>query len=221
MYQMKRVLAALVFAAAAGVVGTPFATADEPKEKGKVKKPESAEPVKPVIIQLDASKLPPEVLKQLIQLSKSDEPSKPGKSAPTQSVKSISLTDAIAIAEKATKGTVVKAERKEEDGTVQFKLDVLDGKGGKSKVTLDASGKVTGTEKRGEEKDEDNKDGKKKKTDEDRGGSKSKKKEKDEDKDEGKSKKKEKDEDKDEGKGKKKEKDEDGGKGKSKKEKDD
>ena len=188
MFELKRMLLAAVLSAAAVVaVAVPTATADEPK----VKKPQppGAEPGKPIIIQIDGSKLPPDVLKELLKLSKSSEPTKPGtkpeptkpgtkpgvkpeptkpgtKPEPTKTGKAISLSDAIALAEKATQGTVVKAAREDEDGKVQFKLDVIDGKGGKSKVTLDASGKVTGTEKKGEEGEK----GKKKKQDEDEKG---------------------------------------------------
>jgi hypothetical protein len=210
MFELKRALLAAVLSAAAVVaVAVPAATADDEKGKGKKPEPPAADSGKPIIIQIDASKLPPEVLKELLKLSKTTEPTKPGtkpgtkpeptkpgvkpdtskpeptkpgikpgvkpeptkpgsepvkpgtKPEPTKTVKSISLADAIAIAEKATAGTVVKAERKDEDGKVQFKLDVIDGKGGKSKVTLDAGGKLTDTEKKGDE-DKDEK-GKKKK----------------------------------------------------------
>lgn len=190
-----------VFVVGAGLVGVPTARADE-----KEKKPPAADPAKPIIIQLDASKLPPEVLKELLKLAKTTEPSKPGtkpellkpgaepskpgtkpevtkpgsepskpgvKPETSKPVKTISLSDAIAIAEKSSQGTVVKAERKEEDGTVQFRLDVLDGKGNKSRVTLDAGGKVTGTEKKGDE--DKNEKGKKKEDEKGKG----KKKEKD------------------------------------------
>lgn len=155
-------------------LAAPNAAADEPK----VKKPQpAAEPAKPIIIQIDGSKLPPDVLKELLKLSKPAEPTKPVvkpgadgvkpgtkppvKPEPTKVVKSITLSDAIAITEKTTKGTVVKAERESEDGKVRFKLDVLDGKGGKAKVTLDASGNTIGTEKKGDS----NEKGKKKKDD--------------------------------------------------------
>ena len=197
MFGTKRaLLAAVLSAAAIAVIAVPTASADEPK----VKKPEpGAEPPKTIIIQLDASKLPPEVLKELLRLSKGTEPTKPVtkpgaepvkpgikpeptkpgvkpgaepvkpgtklvtkpeptkpgiKPEPTKPVKSISLTDAIAIAEKLTKGTVVKAEREGEDGKVEFELEVADGKGGKTKVVLDGSGNVIKSgNKGGEDKD--------------------------------------------------------------------
>jgi uncharacterized membrane protein YkoI len=169
MFQVKRVLLVAFLFAATGVIGVPTATADEPKDKTKVKKPEppATEPGKTIIIQIDASKIPPEVLKDLIKLSQASQPTKPGaKPEPTKpgvkpepakpgtkSLKTISLSDAIAIAEKLTKGTVVKAEREDEDGQVEFELIVIDGKGGKSKVVLDGNGNVTKSEK-GEDKDE-------------------------------------------------------------------
>jgi uncharacterized membrane protein YkoI len=215
-----------VLALSAGLVGVPTARADE-----KDKKQPTTEPAKPIIIQLDASKLPPEVLKELIKLSKSTEPTKPGKpdtkpeKPATKPVKAISLADAIAIAEKTTSGTATKAERNDEDGAVQFKIDVLDGRGGKTKVTLSAEGKVLRVEKKGDEKDEkgqkgekDAKDGKKKKKGDD---------EDDDDDDKGKGKnedkgKGKKSDEKGENKGKKKGDDEDKDeKGKNKKEKDD
>jgi uncharacterized membrane protein YkoI len=162
--------ALLVLALSLGFVGSPAAQADDKKGEN-VKKPQpGAEPVKPIVIQIDASKLPPEVLKQLLQLAEkpkpasepvkptgdkpkpAGDPEKPG-TKPTgergkPAVKAISLAEAIAIAEKTTKGTVTKAERQADEGTVQFKLEVQDGKGIKSKLTLDASGKVAGADKK-------------------------------------------------------------------------
>jgi hypothetical protein len=195
MFELKRALLAAVLSAAAVVaVAVPTATADEPK----VKKPEppAAEPAKTIIIQIDASKLPPDVLKELLKLSKPTEPMKPAtkpepvkpgtkpepvkpgvKPEPTKPgikpdtkpvtkpVKAISLSDAIAIAEKLTKGTVVKAEREDEDGKVEFELEVVDGKGGKTKITLDASGQVLESKKKGEKEDDKDEKGKKKKDD--------------------------------------------------------
>src|SRR5262249_34891018 len=74
MFGTKRVVIAVLFALA--TVAVPTARADD--EKGKGKKP-AEEPAKPIIIQLDASKLPPEVLKELLKLSKASEPTKPVK----------------------------------------------------------------------------------------------------------------------------------------------
>jgi uncharacterized membrane protein YkoI len=156
--------ALFVLALGLGFVGSPLARADDKKGEG-VKKPQpGAEPVKPVVIQIDASKLPPDVLKQLLQLAEkpkpTGEPVKPTGEGSKPAVKAISLTEAIAIAEKTAKGTATKAERQSEDGAVRFKIEVQDGKGAKTKLTLDAGGKVTGTEKK---EGEDEKGEKKKK----------------------------------------------------------
>jgi uncharacterized membrane protein YkoI len=216
MLKSKRMLfVAVLVAFGVGVVSVPTATADE---KDKVKKPE-AEPGKPLIIQIDASKLPPEVLKELLKFSKASEPTKPGtkleSTKPTpkpestkltnKPMKTISLSDAIVSAEKATGGTAVKAEREDEDGKVVFEIEVIDSKGSKTEVIVDGSGNVLKTSK-GEKGEEKGQKGEQK-------GEKGKKKEKDEDKDEKGKKKKEKDDDDD--------KDEKGEKGKKKKEKDD
>jgi hypothetical protein len=127
------------------------ATADETKDKAKSDK-------QPLVVQIDINKLPPDVAKRLLEIAgkggdekgtkgKGDEPApepkKKGetkKSAPKSSAKTISLTEAIAIAEKAGKGQAVKAERKGEGEETQFKVEVV-GKGGeKSKIELSASG---------------------------------------------------------------------------------
>lgn len=163
---MSRLLPAV---AALALAFAPAVRADDEKPKGQ--KPAPADAPKVIVIQLDASKLPPDVLKQLMQLSKPTEPSKPTAVKPEPSkpavkpepskpalVKAISLADAIAIAEKATKGTAVKAEREDEDGKVQFEIEVRDGKGGKTEVVIDGSGKVLSTETKGDKKKKGEKD---------------------------------------------------------------
>ena len=202
MSKLKGALIAALLFAATGVIGVPTATADEPKDKTKVKKPEppaAAEPGKTIIIQLDASKIPPELLKDLLKLSQANqptkpvtkpefvkpeptkpvikpEPTKPGakpdttkpviKPEPTKPgtklVKTITLSAAIEVAEKLTKGTAVKAEREDEDGKVVFEIEVLDGKGGKTEVVVDGNGNVMKSAKQSDDKDEK---GKKKKDD--------------------------------------------------------
>jgi hypothetical protein len=160
------VITRLILTSLSVAIAAPLVRAEDEKPK------KAAEPGKPIVIQLDASKLPPDVLKQLLQLSKSggegkpekpsakpEKPSpekpaaKPEKPAPDQTVKSIRLADAIAIAEKTTKGTVVRAERKGEGADSAFVLDLLDGKGGKMKVALNAAGKPLGDEKKGDKEE--------------------------------------------------------------------
>ena len=181
MVATRRVLCAL--AVVIGVAGGSTARADDKKpEKPKP----AAEPGKTIVIQIDASKLPPDVLKQLLQLSEKSKPAsaqenpkpgtkpagapekpkpgtkparepekpkagvKPGGEGTKPVVKSISLADAVAIAEKLTKGTATRAEK----GKAQFVVEVQDVKGGKTEVAIGANGKVLGTEKHGEEKGE-------------------------------------------------------------------
>ncbi|MBL8798606.1 MAG: hypothetical protein JNM56_32215 [Planctomycetia bacterium] len=120
-----------------------LAAADDKKEEKKKldKKPADA----PAVIQLDASKLPPELLKKLVEAAGA-QPAKPKGEKPTEavkpsaSVKTISLGEAIGIAEKQAKGTAAKAERKDHP-EVHFKIEVVGKDGAKTKVELTADGK--------------------------------------------------------------------------------
>jgi hypothetical protein len=142
-------LSSLVF----GLAWAGSARADEkPADKGK------PEP-KPIVIQLDASKLPPDVLKRLLELAPSGKSEakpeapkgppkpppglakKPGKKPDAAAPRMITLAEAIALAEKSSQGTAVKAERKGEGSDVHFKIDLLGKDGQKHKVELDAAGK--------------------------------------------------------------------------------
>jgi hypothetical protein len=131
----------------------------------------------PTIIQIDISKLPPDVQKELLKAivaqGKKEEKKEEKKTTPAKNA--ISLSDAIKIAEKIGNGQAVKAESKGEGNDLTFKIEVL-GKGGeKKKIELDASGKPLATTGKEEEK------GKPKKKDEDKDEKGNKK---DEDKDE-------------------------------------
>lgn len=167
MFRLKKIVLAFgLFALTAGLVELSAVSADEPQPKGKKgfdkKKPDEPKATIPgdgktIIIQIDASKLPPDVLKKLLELGTSSAKPEPGKKPAPVTVPAITLTEAIAIAEKANKGAAAtKAERKDSKGAQpvpSFKIDLTDPKGNKIKVTLDASGKVTEIEK----KDEDEK----------------------------------------------------------------
>ncbi len=74
--------------------------------------------------------------------------------------KTISLADAIRAAEAQGAGEAVKAERKTKDGVTQFKVELLARDGSKSKIALDARGRVLDSGK--EPADKDKKKGKKK-----------------------------------------------------------
>jgi hypothetical protein len=140
-----------------------FALADEDKKKSDKKPDKDA---KVIVLQLDASKLSPELLKQLLQAAgdgkksgkegkksgkKSDEDEKPRKGDEKKSdrKKQISLTEAIGAAEKHAQGAAVKAQSTDEGFTVEVKTNK-----GRVTVKLDRSGKVRG-EKKGDKDDED------------------------------------------------------------------
>jgi ribonuclease E len=166
-----RILSALLIAGLAA----PVVCADDEKPK----KP--GEPAKPIIIQLDASKLPPELLKlakQANEPAKPEKPALPEKPAIKPGVfvkptKTIGLAEAIAIAEKTSQGTALRAERKGEGADARFVIEI-ESKSGRSSVAVDGSGKVTG-DKKGDPGD-------KKKEEKGETGSKTKDKEENEDK---------------------------------------
>lgn len=140
-------------------------SADEQQpEKGKGKKDKGKS--EPEIVQVDLNKLPPEIAKAIRDQTAApkqdkgkDKKDKKDKKGDVGS-KSISLSDAIRIAEKSGFGTAVKAERKGESGDYHFKVDVLDKTGAKSKIKLDATGKLL-EEKKGDDKKGKGKDKKK------------------------------------------------------------
>lgn len=154
MNRLKKMVCALgLFAMAAGLMAASPTSPDEPEAKGKKtseskgkgKKGEDPKAApgdapKVIVLQLDASKLPPDVLKKLLELgspaAKASPPTPPA-------VKAISLAQAIGVAEKSAKASATKAEKKDgKDGGVQFRIDLVDANGNKAKVTLDAAGKV-------------------------------------------------------------------------------
>jgi uncharacterized membrane protein YkoI len=99
-----------------------FGQADDKKDKDPKAKSN--------IIEVDLSKLPPEVAKQVLEALKKNE------------VKPVSLIEAITSAEKAGKGQATKAERKGEGADAQFKVDVVLADGSRIRITLNAAGKV-------------------------------------------------------------------------------
>jgi hypothetical protein len=114
---------------------------DKPAAKPEPAKPEPAkpaakpEPAKPAAKPAPGNKLPPGLAKKEKAEDKKPEDGKGGG-------KAISLIEAIAIAEKSGHGKVVKAEAEEDDGTVQFKLELVGKDGKKSRIELDAAGKI-------------------------------------------------------------------------------
>jgi uncharacterized membrane protein YkoI len=131
------------------------------------------------IVQVDLSKLPPDLAKQVLAaLAGTPAPDKKGKKDDDEVKKdkkgdpkkkkakddddddevrkgkkgddkkgkgaamTISLADAVRIAEKHTQGEAFKAQRKGEGTAAQYKVEVLDRQGAKGNVTLDARGQV-------------------------------------------------------------------------------
>ena len=116
-----------VYCLLAAIIGLGLACSSSAQEKdGKDAKGKA----KPNIIEIDLSKLPPDVAKQVLESLRKEE------------VKPISLIEAITLAEKAGKGLASKAERKGEGSETQFKIDVVGSDGTKVKLTLNATGKV-------------------------------------------------------------------------------
>jgi uncharacterized membrane protein YkoI len=92
----------------------------------------AADPAKkPTIIEVDLSKLPPDVARQLTEALKAREEVKP-----------ISLSEAISAAEKAGKGQAIKAEREGESVETRFRIELVSKDGTRTRLVLGPSGKV-------------------------------------------------------------------------------
>jgi hypothetical protein len=143
-----------------------------PKD-GKKKPDEDGQ--KTIVIQLDVSKLPGDLLAQLLKAAggqadkgikkpgdkkpqPGDKKPQPGDKPDTTKVKQFGLAEAIAAAEKHTQGTAIKAEY-EADG---FVVAVKTSKG-TSTVKMDWSGNIAGDKGKKKGDDDDKKPGKKKK----------------------------------------------------------
>ena len=127
----------LVLGLCLGLAETGLADKDDPKGKGKGKDGKSQ------LVTVDLNKLPPDVAKQVLKALEPDKKEADkgkGKGKGKGGAKSISLVEAITIAEKITKAQATKADRKDKDGVIEFKIDLLTKDGAKTKVTLDAKG---------------------------------------------------------------------------------
>jgi len=161
---------ALLFASL--TLGLIAAENDEFQEKGKGKGKGKG---KSEIVQVDLSKLHPGIAQyirdQIGQDYKGKDEMKKGKGKGKGEAKStpepepkkkaeskgkgkgklISLADAISIGERS--GTVIKAERRGEAADATFKLEVLGSDGAKTRISLDANGRVIqDAQKKGDEK---------------------------------------------------------------------
>src|SRR5262245_11784399 len=132
--RMARLLAVLALA----TLTVSLLLGDEDRGKSK-SKPKAPAPSGEVTV--DLSKLPRDLARELVRALARTEKSgdKKGKEMGPAG-RSIDLTRAIAIAEKAARGTATRAERKGKD-EVYFQVEVSTD-GGKARVRIDASGKV-------------------------------------------------------------------------------
>jgi uncharacterized membrane protein YkoI len=128
---------------------------------GQDRKKGDEKPKESTIIQLDASKLPPELAKQLIDFAKSMDSQKGEKGQygekgrtskkveNTGDTDAISLSKAITIAEMAGKGRATNAQRKDKGAVTTFTVEVTVPGGDRIRYYLDASGTIT-QQKKGE-----------------------------------------------------------------------
>jgi uncharacterized membrane protein YkoI len=102
-------------------------------------------------IEIDLSKLPPELAKQLLELSKAKgktkttQPAEKGKKVRvpnTGDPSAISLSKAISIAEKKGKGTAMSASRRDRGETTTFSVSVKTAEG-VMRYSMDAAGTIT------------------------------------------------------------------------------
>jgi hypothetical protein len=144
-----RVLSVIGLAMVACVLFSGLGTAaqGELKDKGKKGKGKG-----PEIVEIDLSKLPPSLARELrdsLRTPGTPEPKKDKKDKKDKKKgedkkskgKTINLMEAIRIAQSNANGEAVKAERKTKDGLTQFKVEVLSSSGEKSKIYLDDRGK--------------------------------------------------------------------------------
>jgi uncharacterized membrane protein YkoI len=127
------------------------------------------------IVEVDLSKLPPDLAKALAKYTgkgeqkgdrdeqKGDEPKGKGKGKGKKGMgdedgkkgkggKTLSLTQAIKIAENVTKGSAIRAELRTEGKTPSFRIEIQDSIG-RRRVDLSTSGEVLKNDARKQEKD--------------------------------------------------------------------
>jgi uncharacterized membrane protein YkoI len=124
---------------------------------------------KPRVVEVDLNQLPPDVAKQVQAVLKAAqkeakgappktppglakkeeppappaEPKKPGKpEKPKKPARTITLTEAIAIAEQTGRGQAVKAERRGEGAKARFEIDLIDKQGRRVEVEVSATGQL-------------------------------------------------------------------------------
>jgi len=112
---------------------------------GKAKKGDE----KPNIIQVDPSKLPPDLAKALLEFQKQKSG---GRDAKKGASDAISLIEAITIAEKAGKGRAMSANRKDGLDYTHFTVNVSHADGTRTAYTIGGTGKIL-QERKNKERD--------------------------------------------------------------------
>jgi uncharacterized membrane protein YkoI len=96
---------------------------------------------KPKVIQVDLSKLPPELVKAIQEATQKRKTS--GRTVEKKgAADAISLSEAVAIVEKASKGRATNADRKDGLDYTHFTVNVSLPDGTRTRYTLNATGKI-------------------------------------------------------------------------------
>jgi uncharacterized membrane protein YkoI len=97
---------------------------------------------KPKVIQIDLSKLPPDLAKALQDFTKKQKKSRDRRGEKKGAADAISLSEAIGIAEKAGKGRATSANRKDGLDYTHFTVTVAHADGTTTRFTLSGTGKI-------------------------------------------------------------------------------
>ena len=153
---------AVVAIAAGFSLVCPVSAQDRDEQKGQQSTGKSkAKGKAPDVVEIDLNKLPPDLAREIRDRLKKKSSSKESRegdkkksgsqgsreSAKKKSKKSISLTDAIKIVEATGKGEVERAGRRVSKGETQFYVEINTGDRHRTRITLNAKGKILSSKK--------------------------------------------------------------------------
>ena len=153
---------AVVAIAAGFSLVCPVSAQDRDEQKGQQSTGKSkAKGKAPDVVEIDLNKLPPDLAREIRDRLKKKSSSKESRegdkkksgskesreSAKKKSKKSISLTDAIKIVEATGKGEVERAGRRVSKGETQFYVEINTGERHRTRITLNAKGKILSSKK--------------------------------------------------------------------------
>jgi uncharacterized membrane protein YkoI len=139
---------ALRWAALAAVVLLVSHTPVHAQRTGKVGKGDES----PKVIQIDLSKLPPDLAKALQEFTKKKK-TRDRRGEKKGAADAISLSEAIGIAEKAGKGRATSANRKDGLDYTHFTVNVSHADGTRTRYTINGTGKILQQRKSRQERD--------------------------------------------------------------------